>query len=397
MWAFLRKIFFGKSDNYAVIEVLNNSVRISLLRFYTDKKRIEFLNNSVRFFNGFDRGEILKIIKLMAGKAAKLSNLNIILTLDSQLATTIYSTISLIRTRPKELIDEADLDNLISQSIWRFFDRERLKAAQKMGVGDIDVLLGDVRVKEIKVDGHKVVNAIGFKAKSLDVSLSQTFVPRDFIKGIYDIFSPSKISFITEAGVSLSHFIRNSGAEKRPFLLVNLFYSGSVVFRDLDERISYISGLDWGELNLLSWLGESLLIEEDTAKGVLDSYLKNNTSQSFLKKIENILTSELISLIQKIDKLNPGGSGAVYLNPYFNLPPLIFSPYFRPRLNGGLKLVSPAVESIVKDLGFELEFNKLSDIKNSATVLAAFLEFILLPNNERLNHIVNRRVRWLTN
>ncbi|TSC96957.1 MAG: Actin-like ATPase involved in cell division-like protein [Parcubacteria group bacterium Athens0714_26] len=397
MWAFLRKIFFGKSDNYAVIEVLNNSVRIFLLRFYTDKKRIEFLNNSVRFFNGFDRGEILKIIKLMAGRAAKSSNLNIILTLDSQLATTIYSTISLIRTRPKELIDEADLDNLISQSIWRFFDRERLKAAQKMGVGDIDVLLGDVRVKEIKVDGHKVVNAIGFKAKSLDISLSQTFVPRDFIKGIYDIFTPGKISFITEAGASLSHFIRNAGGEKKPFLLANLFYSNSEVFRGLDERISYVSGLDWGEVNLLSRIGESLLVEEDTAKGVLDSYFKNNTSQNFLKKIENILTSELTALIQKIDKLNPMGSGAVYLNPYFNLPPLIFSPHFKPRLNGGLKLVSPAVELIVKDLGFELEFNKLADIKNSATVLVAFLEFILLPNNERLNHIVNRRVRWLTN
>ena len=101
-----------------------------------------------------------------------------ILALDSDFAHTVNSSIGIIRDNPKETITESDLDNILFQALWRFFDRYRATAAGRLGVGDVDVVLSDIRVGEIKLDGHKVINPVGFKAKSAEIYLSETFISR---------------------------------------------------------------------------------------------------------------------------------------------------------------------------------------------------------------------------
>ena len=172
---------------------------ISLLNKKEDFLVIEFLPGRLTRFSlvrGDPAGKALTLVKTVAGENSadnfdffkkslkRFGNLNkykIIVSLDSELASTVYSSISLVRNNAKDPIDEADMDNLVSQAVWKFFDRHRARVAQKLGVNDFDVLLTDVRIDGIKLDGHRVINPLGFKARSIEIQLGQTFTTRPLI------------------------------------------------------------------------------------------------------------------------------------------------------------------------------------------------------------------------
>src|SRR3989344_1783565 len=66
----------------------------------------------------------------------------VVVSLDSELCDATHSSVALVRQNAHAPIDDADLDNLVSQAIWKFFDRERKGAAAKLNATDIDVVLG---------------------------------------------------------------------------------------------------------------------------------------------------------------------------------------------------------------------------------------------------------------
>ena len=167
---------FLKGDKYVVIELLDHYIQVTVLRTDFKTKQITITRAFSEEIPEFNAVSALKEARRILKKISGLKKYKIILSLDSSFATTMYSSVSLVRTNPKDVIDEADLDNLISQAIWRFFDKHRFRVAQKMNVDEVDVLLTDVRIRDIRIDGHRVVNPIGFKSKAVEIFFSQTFV-----------------------------------------------------------------------------------------------------------------------------------------------------------------------------------------------------------------------------
>jgi len=47
-------------------------------------------------------------------------------------------------------------------------------------------------------------------------------------------------------------------------------------------------------------------------------------------------------------------------------------------------------------MGFTIQFSKsVKKIKNLSTLSSVLLEMFLMPKNEKINYLANRRVRWL--
>ena len=159
----LGKVFniLRRRERFLVLEILNRFLRASFIKADFSRKRLEILKIVSRHHEYESQDLILELIKNLLKGFGKLDRYRIIVCLDPALATTIHSTVVLVRDKPKEPIDESDLNNRIAQGIWRLFDRERSPAAVKMKSRDLDVLLTDVKVRRIKLDGHKVINPLG--------------------------------------------------------------------------------------------------------------------------------------------------------------------------------------------------------------------------------------------
>jgi len=386
-------LFFG-GENYIVLEILNHYIQATILKANLESKKIRVTKNWTVPIGDFNILAVLDELKPLLKKIRRLEKYKVILSLDSSFAATIYALVPLVRQHPRDVIDEADLDNLISQAIWRFFDKNRFKVAQKLGIDEVDVLLGDIRVRGIKIDGHKVVNPIGFKAKAVEIFFSQTLIGRQLMRGIRDLIPKENIIFMTETGTAMSHVLSKS-LGKDNFFLANLFPNNSAVFSVSNGKMSHHDDFKWGEDNIRSSLSEHFAVDNDTAGEIVGRYVENNISQNFSRRFETVLGKELQTFANGLESLIDKDSADIYLNPFFAAPPLLYADRFKDRMRKSFKLMSLSTNLITENLGYEVHFNKSVKIKNIFTVLAVFLELNFLPQNDKMSHLANRRVRWL--
>ncbi len=392
---------FYPGEKYLVIEILDHYIQATALKARLEenpasKQKGELLvvKNWERPLANVSAPEALKEAAALLKKVGNLSGYKIILSLDSRLATTIYSSTPLVRQKPNEVIDEPDIDNLVSQAIWRFFDRQREKIAKKMGIEDTDVLLSDVRIRGIKIDGHKVINPIGFKAKSVEFYFSQTFVVRDLIRGLREILPMDQVALVAETGTVLAHAALKILAPEHLFL-ANLFPGQTVIYTASPGKLRYLDRYGWGQNNLISHLKNNLMLGPEITQTVIGLYNNNKASPLFLRRLENILIKELQFFFHGLESVVDRDQTKVYLNPYFDLPAVTFSQRCQARLGRALKICPLSADLLSEKFGFEIKFNKSAKVKNLLTVLAALSELSSLSQDEKLGHLVKRRVRWL--
>lgn len=374
----------GKSDRFLVLEIFQSFNRAAYAKADFNSKEIKVLK--IR-----SHPNLQKLLK----KFGRLAKYKIIVGLDSHLASTIYSSVTLVRDRYKELIDEPELDNLISQAIWKFFDRSRNRVAGKLGVADLDILLTDVRIRGIKLDGHKVVNPIGFKAKTVEIQFSQTFLSRAVIDSLKDIVPLNQVVLMSENGTACSSVIAKAKMSDN-FLLVSMFDNKTILFSTDGGFHSYFDQFNWGEENLKQSLAGDLAVDRETAGAVIGLYIHNRTSQAFRRRLEHLLMREIQNLARGLDSaLKRVETRLVYLNPYFELPH-IFGGGFKNQLSKSVNLEQPSVDLISQNFGFDIKFKNDADAKNVFCLLTLLLEWYLSPQDDRISQLAKRRVRWLS-
>jgi len=386
--------FLVKKEPFLVIEIGNQFVRISFLKVNFVKKKIEAVKILSEANTLSNAAATLNLVKRLLKRFRGAKRANIILSLDPVLATTVHSTVTLIRDKPKTPIDEPDLDNRIAQGIWRMFDRERGKAAEKMGVSDLDVLLTDVRVKNVKLDSHKVLNPLDFQAKTIEIQFTQTFNPRAFVGEVRKIIPAEKLVLMAENG-SLEIDMLTKLARVESFLLVDLFDERVNIYLADGSTITYIDAVSWGKRNLLTTLSEFFAVTERLAEEIFRIYLVGAASPWMRKRIDRLLVDEFRKLTEPLAKLTAKyNSAVIYLLAFFEVPDFVFGPELKRELPGRARIMPVSHELLRAELGFEL-VSKASPTQNLFSPLAALLEFYFLPSNDKINRIARRHARWL--
>jgi len=353
--------------------------------------KADFVNKEIKVLKVLSSPDAKKLLK----KFGRLTKYKIIVSLDSHLGTTIHSSVVLVRENYKELIDEPELDNLISQAIWKFFDRHRSKVANKMNTSDLDIILSDVRVGGIKLDGHKVVNPVGFRAKTVEVQFSQTFLLRNLVDQLKTLLPAKQTVLITENGAALSNVLAKLGTEK-DFLLANLFGGKTTLFSASGSQNSYLDRFNWGEDDLNRSVAEDLAITPEVSRSIIEGYVNGETSPLFKKRFEGLLAKELHNLARGLNSaLKRLDAKTIYLQPFFNLPPL-FTASFKNQFDRPVALQVLHLDLISNNLGFDVKFKNHRDSLYSFSFLAALMEWYLSPQEDKMSQLAKRRVRWLS-
>lgn len=380
----LTSLLRGKDDKFLVVEILENSNRAAYIKADFDNKELKF----IKTHSGPDLKKLLK-------KFGRISKYKIILGLDSHLATTIYSSVVLVRDRFKELIDEPELDNLISQAIWKFFDRQRSKVATKMSASDLDVVLSDVKIRGVRLDGHKVVNPVGFKAKTVEILFSQTFLLRQFADSLKDSIPLNQVVFLSENGTAWANVLAKSEAAEN-FAVANVFSGKTLIYASSGSQNSYWDHFPWGENNLHASLASDLALDAVTAASVIARYNQGAVSATFKRRVEALIGRELQMLANGIGQaIKKMDTNLVYVHPSFDLPATFVSD-FRGELGKPAQLRLLDLDIISKNFGFDIKFKNNAHSKNSFGLLANVMEWYLSPQDDRMSQMAKRRVRWLS-
>jgi len=382
-------------EKFFCLEVSSSFLRGTLLA--TSGQQIEVLDSWLDVFESSQEEKLSKIdpelIKNFLSDIKIPSGTKIIILGNSPFIYTVPAWIRVSR-ESKEEIEEAELENLISQAVWKFLNIYRPQAIEALKISETDILLADIRNLRVKINNHKVLNPIGFKAKTIEFLIEETFVDRDYFRAIEDVLPiKSAPAFISQLGVVDSQVIFRSLNFEEPFSLIR-FYPGNVSIinsesknkfkGDISESIIKLQGeISWDKDVFISRLSEKLKIDHQSASQIMDAFHSGEVSSKIHKFIKDSISLEWEDFLNKIAKKT--SSKQNYIIEDKELPNFVYRRKEKP------KLIQPDIAKTYKKLGFEVD-NTQPDLFSA---ISGFIEYYFSFRDDRLNKLARRRAKWL--
>ena len=116
-----------------------------------------------------------------------------------ELVKGITTTVHYERLKPNIKIDYNELKNIVNKIQWRVFDDVRKQLAWETGHEEIDVKLVNASVVDVKIDGYRVTNPIGFQGKEVTVGIFNAFAPMVHLGALQTIAADLDLDLITIA------------------------------------------------------------------------------------------------------------------------------------------------------------------------------------------------------
>ena len=113
----------------------------------------------------------------MAEEEAKIRPRQCIIGIAGELVKGTTTTVHYERVKPGAKIDMPELKNIVQKIQWKAFDRIRQQLAWETGQSEIDVRLINAAVVEVKIDGYRVTNPLGFQGREVSIGVFNAYAP----------------------------------------------------------------------------------------------------------------------------------------------------------------------------------------------------------------------------
>lgn len=312
---------------------------------------------------------------------------NIIIAAESSLAYTAVLPLQAAREN-KEPIGSVEIENFLAQGIGKIFNQCRGDAARELGSDELDVMVLRSRASDFKIDGHRVVNPLGFTGKKIEAALELTLTVRDVVLTIKSFLKSPRPFFFTEQGRSVSLAIQR--IVRPPF--------GILTFEDTQSSYAATGGafphtfsrgeLLWRAGEFYKVIAKSFGVTDLAARQIYGIYCAKSISPRFAKYIEKLLSSIIQDFFLKIGKSKL--AGPIYLDSTVPLP------FTVPCRKGGVRLEQTPLPAILAHFGLTIKRSvwPMSD-GGILGYIAPCIEFYYDTSDPTINHWLRRHLNWL--
>lgn len=103
------------------------------------------------------------------------------------------------RLRPQVKIDLTELKNIVHKVQWKAFDQVRQQLAWETGRSEVDVKLVNAAIVDVKIDGFKVTNPLGFQGKDVTIGIFNAFAPLVHLGALQTIANELELDILSIA------------------------------------------------------------------------------------------------------------------------------------------------------------------------------------------------------
>ncbi len=324
-------------------------------------------------------------------KFAKLGKRKLIVSADPSLTAVISFPVEFQRGPEisSHAITSEELENMFSQAIGKVFNARRREASARLKLHELDTILVNVKIRHCKVDGHSVLNPVGFKGKHIHAVFELTFTTRGIFENLKHFFNAKEGFFFTESAHAGLRAL--AGVESPPLSLLVLGTGGSSTF--LLERTPWGQVISqeeirWPLRSMFEAIATALPVSHDTVLRLYHLYLTNDTSDNFRRAFGRILKDETDKLLAEVKKSKAKG------NMYLHTPvPL---PLVTPLRHGAATIQDVPIINVLDRAGFKVDFSEWPATDSEVFMrLAPFLDFYHDKSDSEINHALRRRLHWL--
>lgn len=140
--------------------------------------------------------QAIEAAKAMAG-AKKVEKA--IVGIAGELVKGTTTTVHYERIRPEIRIDLPELKNIIQKVQWKAFDRIRQQLAWETGHSEIEVKLINAAIVDVRIDGYKVTNPVGFQGRDVSIAVFNAYAPMIHLGALQTIAQELKLDLLSIA------------------------------------------------------------------------------------------------------------------------------------------------------------------------------------------------------
>jgi len=138
----------------------------------------------------------IELAEKMAGiKKVKKASIGIAGELVKGTTTTVHYE----RIKPEIRIDLPELKNIIHKVQCKAFDRIRQQLAWETGHSEIEVKLINAAIVDVRIDGYKVFNPVGFQGKDVSIAVFNAYAPMVHLGALQSIAQELKLDLLNIA------------------------------------------------------------------------------------------------------------------------------------------------------------------------------------------------------
>jgi hypothetical protein len=388
------KHLLASREKFLVLEVAPQGANALFLSVDEDRKLIfeKFVKNAD--FGKFLSSPWRRITqKTWEGEYVFKSHRKVIVSADPRLATTMPIPLDLARerSRTKDEITLAELENLIAQAMAKIFTQCRNEAAKRLGIDDIHTILVGAKTNRFQIDGHAVMNPIGFTGRKLSLLLELTFTSRDMFENLKLFFnSPDDFFFVEAPQAALLSVARS---RELPLNLVTESGAGTDLFvfekADGEHPVLYREAMPWSFHEIFTAIAASLGVTIATATRLYQAHRADAFSPGAARNFKKIIQPAIDALLQEVERAKV--RGFVYFDSEHSLP------FDLPYNHKGVIFEAIPVNEVLAELDLEVDavsWNRVAP-HDAFRNLAPFLEAYFAKNTSEINQKLRRRLHWL--
>ncbi|MFA5870822.1 MAG: hypothetical protein WC842_02955 [Candidatus Paceibacterota bacterium] len=295
----------------------------------------------------------------------------IILALRAENVATIESSVSVSRVHQDELIDEGELDGLLFHALWSFLNKFRPLAAKKLNTSELDLVIANIAVFGVKLQGHSVFNPLGFSGKEIEFSFRVSFISRSLLPMLEKIAKRSEIGpIVSERGAILASMV------SKPGILFDVDRTRTLWY-EMGDECGFRGFINWGYSDIYTSLGNMFGVSPEYARNLIPRFSSRRISLRIKGVIEKVVRDEYkrfkdyadASLKEEHHELLRGEGRIIHFEDE-NVS-LVFS----------------------SDERYKISDNML--FSGKTTFFALVLFPYVHPQYEYLNQLLRRRAKWL--
>lgn len=200
-----------------------------------------------------------------------------------------------IREDAKEKINLIELKNIIQKTQWSAWDNIRKFVRNETGYSEFNITLINSRIQEIKVDGYRVTNPIGFTGKEIVISIFNAYSTEEHLEFLNNIAGRLnlELSFIAAEPYAVAQALNTGSNEKVSALLLDVGdFTTDITFVQ-ENKVRFIKTIALGSRIFNQRLSNELCVDNNDAEAIKIKYGNKLLSPAVTKKIARIIKRDI--------------------------------------------------------------------------------------------------------
>lgn len=394
---FRRSLSFTRPKEYVVgIELFGDVLRGTLAAVDSEAKHITILRQRQRRVDAEPLDQFTRMIPPLVEQLKLPASVRVMSLLDYRRATTLVGSVQLMRSDAKAELTAAELSNLVSQGVWKVATQQRPLAARKMQIPDLHVQLADADVTQVRLNGHRVVNPIGFTAKAVELYCRETFLDAELLASLQRSLTDDNLASVAESPMIIASLIARMHPQQ-DFLFFSAGTHESALYRAHAGTLIFVDSVLWGTETLLAGIARQFAVSTEAAQSMLARYAHHELSRRMVAAVEAAASGELAILTHAISAHQPReASVPVYIQAAVRLPEFLFDPSFSRRLGSTLSLTEVNEDLVGKYTGFVVQWQQRTEEQFTLeSFIAAVADLYIGSQHAALTTAAKQRARWL--